>query len=181
MPRQEMITKEMLLSGAFELLNKDGEREITARRLSAYIGCSTQPIFRNYKGMEDLLKDVYAKALDYYEEYYASFVPRDNTPFVNMGLAYILFAAQNKFLFEFLFMSETRNGKSLYEILNGKNQNIKTEFKKATEAGCHNPEELFMKMWIFIHGAATMSLTDDYDLDENATLQLLRDAYRKFS
>ncbi len=38
-----------------------------------------------------------------------------------------------------------------------------------------------MKLWIFIHGAACMSLTGDYDLKEDETLRLLEEAYRSFA
>lgn len=37
-----------------------------------------------------------------------------------------------------------------------------------------------MKMWIFIHGAACMSLTGDYDLQEEETIQMLKDSYQAF-
>jgi hypothetical protein len=34
-----------------------------------------------------------------------------------------------------------------------------------------------MRMWIFIHGAASMTLTGDYDLTEEQTMQLLEENY----
>ena len=37
-----------------------------------------------------------------------------------------------------------------------------------------------MRMWIFIHGSACMSLTDDYDLKEEETVKLLEEFYRVF-
>ena len=37
-----------------------------------------------------------------------------------------------------------------------------------------------MRMWIFIHGAACMSLTDDYDLPESETEKLLEEFYGVF-
>ena len=37
-----------------------------------------------------------------------------------------------------------------------------------------------MKMWIFIHGSACMSITGDYDLDMEETKQLLRTVYKGF-
>lgn len=40
--------------------------------------------------------------------------------------------------------------------------------------------DLFMKMWIFIHGAACMSLTGDYDLTDLQTMQLLEHSYYAF-
>jgi hypothetical protein len=47
-------------------------------------------------------------------------------------------------------------------------------------AGCPDPGDLFMKMWIFIHGAACMSLTGDYDLTDQQTMQLLEHSYYAF-
>lgn len=37
-----------------------------------------------------------------------------------------------------------------------------------------------MKMWIFIHGAACMSLTGDYDLTDLQIMQLLEHSYYAF-
>ena len=37
-----------------------------------------------------------------------------------------------------------------------------------------------MKMWIFIHGAACMAVTEDYDLGITETVGQLVDAYRAF-
>ena len=53
------------------------------------------------------------------------------------------------------------------------------EIAMAKEAGCSEPSDLFMKMWIFIHGAACMSLTGDYDLSDRETMALLEDLYVK--
>jgi hypothetical protein len=36
-------------------------------------------------------------------------------------------------------------------------------------------------MWILIHGAASMSLTGDYDLGDEDTMKLLEDSYRAFT
>ncbi len=35
-------------------------------------------------------------------------------------------------------------------------------------------------MWIFIHGAACMTLTGDYDLQEEDTIKLLEESYNAF-
>ena len=181
MPRQEKITKQALIDGAFELASIEGYEAVTARKLAAHIGCSTQPIFRHYESMDALLADVYDKALSYYYEYFEQFPAHDSTPFTNLGLAYIRFAQTDKKIFRLLFLSDVRSGRSMYELLNGEGGYLKHEIAMAEKAGCRNPSHLFMKMWIFIHGAACMALTDDYDLGEKETVNLLRDAYRKFS
>ena len=40
---------------------------------------------------------------------------------------------------------------------------------------------MFMKMWIFIHGMACMTITGDYDLGITETVQLLKEAYQSFA
>ena len=79
-----------------------------------------------------------------------------------------------------LFLSEQRFGHSLYEILNGELQFVGHEINKAKNAGCANPSGLFMQMWIFIHGAASMSMTGDYDLIGDETKDLLIKSYKAF-
>ena len=43
-----------------------------------------------------------------------------------------------------------------------------------------NAGELFGNMWIFIHGAACMSLTGDYDLSDAETKALMERSYHAF-
>ena len=44
-----------------------------------------------------------------------------------------------------------------------------------------NPQRLIvMRMWIFIHGAASMSLTGDYDLSDQETRKMLEEVYYSF-
>ncbi len=180
MARKESITKEMLLEAAFEMVKEEGIENLTARKLATKAGCSTQPIFRTYKNMEEVTEEVFLKAMGYYNEYYKNYRKTSGVPFVDLGMAYIAFARENQNLFKLLFVSEARFGHSLYEILNGELQFVGHEINKAKNAGCKNPSGLFMQMWIFIHGAACMSLTGDYDLGESETKELLSNSYKAF-
>ncbi|MGL5260041.1 MAG: TetR/AcrR family transcriptional regulator [Lachnospiraceae bacterium] len=180
MARKAIVSKEMLLDTAFLMAKEEGIEFVTARKLAVKVGCSTQPIFRIYQNMEDLVADVFLKAIMFYEEYYR-FAPRVNeTPFVDLGMAYIRFAKEQSTLFSLLFLSENRFGKSLYDILNARLGFVSAEIKKATEDGVKDPSGMFMKMWIFIHGIACMCTTNDYDLDMEQTKALLNNSYQSF-
>lgn len=180
MARKETITQKDILQAAFEMAKEDGYENVTARKLAARAGCSTQPIFRAYRNMEELGEDLFRMAADYFDAYYDEF-PKDNEiPFVNLGLAYIHFAEENKNLFRLLFLSEERHGRSLYDLVGGSKGAVVREINHAKEYGCRSADELFMKMWIFIHGAACMSLTGDYDLQAEETVKLLEDSFRSF-
>ena len=180
MARKETITKEDILQAAFAILQEEGIEQVTARKLAAKANCSTQPIFRVYSSMEKLIEELFGRACQYFEDYYSGFPRLTVTPFANLGQAYIKFAGEHKKIFEFVFLSSERYGRSMYDLVNGAKGNVSREIQTAALQGCRNASELFMKMWIFIHGAACMSLTGDYDLSEEETMQLLKEAYQSF-
>lgn len=65
MARKETITKDEILNAAFEMARQDGFAQVSARTLAAKAGCSTQPIFRVYKNMEELGEDLFGKATNF--------------------------------------------------------------------------------------------------------------------
>ncbi len=181
MARKESVTKEMILQSAFSLAREEGIENVTARKLAAKMGCSTQPIFRVYENMTQLWIEIYQEAINCFTKYYEGFHLEVETPFIHLGIAYINFAREEKNIFDLLFLSEHRNGRSLYELLNGGTNAISKEINKAVANGCENPSGLFMKMWIFIHGCACMVLTGDFDLTEEETVEFLKDIYKSCS
>lgn len=181
MARKESITIQDILETAFVMTREEGFQNVTARKVAAKAGCSTQPIFRVYKNMEELCAAVYDRAVIYFQEYLSRSVTRSSVPFADLGMAYIAFAMEEKHLFELLFVSHGQNRKEMYEVVNGDRGNVVKEISKASAQGCKNASGMFMKMWIFIHGAACMSLTGDYDLKEDETQKLLEEAYQSFA
>lgn len=179
MARKESISSRMVLDTAFEMAREEGLKNITARRVAERAGCSTQPIFRSFQSMEDLMDGVYERAAAFFQDFYALFPKLGEFPFSNLGMAYISFAREERELFRMLFVSAEPK-KSLYELLNGGAENVKAEIQAAAAQGCPDPGAMFTKMWIFIHGAACMSLTGDYDLSDQETLKMLESVYRSF-
>lgn len=181
MSRKESITLDMIRKTAFELLKNEGIENVTARKVASAVGCSTQPIFRVFKGMEELQKEVYLMAIDYFLEFYRNAPKISQIPFANLGLAYISFAREEKNYFKILFLNNFDDAKSMYELLNGNDGNVVVEINRARTLGCVDPGDMFMRMWIFIHGAACMTLTGDYDLTDEETIALLEKSYQSFS
>ncbi len=179
-----MITKEMLSDSAFELLREEGIEEVTARKLAARQGCSTQPIFHVYTGMDDIIREMFGRSVLFFQKYHALYVRTHPTipkvPFVALGLSYIRFAAEEPNLFRFLFLGKDKFGMSLYEMLNGENGVLTKEVSAAKTDGCSDPQMIFMSMWIFIHGAGCMTITGDYDLGEKDTENLLVNTYHAY-
>ena len=181
MARKETFTIDKILNTAFAIAREEGIEEVTARKVAAKAECSTQPIFRTYKNMDELWGEVYNKAVVFFHDYYSLYPKSGRMPFSNLGMAYISFAREEKKLFELLFLHKSKYNKTLYEVLNAEEGNVMRELSLAAEQGCKDPEALFMKMWIFIHGAACMTLTGEYDLSDAETVALLEDSYKAFS
>ena len=180
MPRKETITRDYLIETAFTLAKQEGVENVTARKLAAKAGCSTQPIFRLYDNMEDMLKEVFYRACEYFSFFYERMSKDYEEPFVDLGMVYIKFATEEPHLFKMLFLSDERYDKTMYEILNGDKGIVGEQMNKAKASGHADSGGLFTKMWIFIHGAACMSITGDYDLPESETLELLKATYRAY-
>ena len=181
MARKISITKEMLIESAFDMTREEGLTQVTARRLATKTNCSTQPIFRVYSSMDQLYDEVYEKAIGFFAEFYQAYQGNSNVPFVNLGMAYIEFAGKEPQLFRMLFMEAKRCNASLFGILNGRTNALHQEMVKAKEQGAKDPSGIFMRMWIFIHGAACMMTTGDYDLSMGQTKGLLEEAYASYT
>ena len=68
MARKETITIQMILDTAFSMTREEGFANVTARKVAAKAGCSTQPIFSVYKGMEELWRAVYERAAAFFQD-----------------------------------------------------------------------------------------------------------------
>lgn len=181
MPRKEMITKEMLLFAAFSLAREDGLRNVTARKLAQKAGCSTQPIFRVYRNMEELQDDVFRQTAEYFGSFYSNFPKAYDTPFINLAIAYISFSRQEPSLFRMLFLETLPEEMSTYELINGGEQGfVRTELNKIQGISPNQAGALFSRLWVFIHGMACMALTSDFDLTKDEAVEMIESTYHSF-
>ena len=75
MPPTPIITKQDILNAGIQLIRENGIRSVNARSLAKSLSCSTKPLFRIYKNMEELKKDI-KKELDIY---YNDFMEKNMT------------------------------------------------------------------------------------------------------
>ena len=182
MARKETITKNMIIDGAFNLLREQGEYQVSARKLAACIGCSTQPIFRIFSGMEELNRELFSKAREFFEADYEKAEKLHDTPFVDLGLAYIQFAKKETNLFKLLFLSKLEEDQTMYDLLNGSNKGfVIHEIKRIPNLDSDSVGTIFMKIFTFIHGMACMATNGEFDLDEQEVVEMLEDAYHAFA
>lgn len=175
MARKESVTRKIISDGAFELLREQGIEMLTARKLASYVGCSTQPIFRVYNGMEELASEMFTKASDYYENYCINYNRTSSVPFVDLALCYISFAKDEPNLFKLLFMSKHDEDVTMYNLLNGKEGGfVIKELRRIPNLDMNNAETIFMKIFVFMHGMACMVTNGEFDLTDDETANMLK-------
>ena len=181
MARKEQISKQMILDGAFELLKEEGVEMLTARKLAAHIGCSTQPIFRVYKNMDELTAEVFDKAKAYYEDFCVNFERGHDTPFVDLGLCYIQFAKDELNLFKLLFLTRHSDENTMYDLVNGADHGfVIKELKRIKNLDMNKAGDIFMKVFVFMHGMACMAISGELDLSKEEVLPTLTQAIESF-
>jgi AcrR family transcriptional regulator len=175
MPPKLKVTKEKILEAALVIVREGGAEALNARAIAAALGCSTQPVFSNFSGMEDLHAAVVTAA---YERYFA-FIEKESASgkypqYKAFGMAYIRFAKEEKELFRLLFMCD-RKGKALIPT---KDFDESVEMIMQTSGVSRETAMLLhLEMWTFVHGIATMMATSFLVLDWDLIGEMLSDVY----
>ena len=63
MPPKSKINKQDILTSSLEIIRKSGFEEVNARSIAKEMNCSTNPIFRVYKNMDELKEELIALAM----------------------------------------------------------------------------------------------------------------------
>ena len=130
MPPTPIITKQDILNAGIQLIRENGIRSVNARSLAKSLSCSTKPLFRIYKNMEELKKDI-KKELDiYYNDFMEKNMTNENR-LLSQGISYIEFARSEKMIFSSLFMNMTMAGSSLQDIIHAEWNRTSIENAKA--------------------------------------------------
>ena len=181
MPPTPIITKQDIINAGIQLIRENGIRSVNARSLAKSLSCSTKPLFRIYKNMEELKKDI-KKELDiYYNDFMEKNMTNENR-LLSQGISYIEFARSEKMIFSSLFMNMTMAGSSLQDIIHAEWNRASIENAKAlTGLSTEKAEMLFINFWLYSHGIATQIVSNDIDIPLDLVKKLLKNAFHRFS
>ena len=105
MARKKTITKEQILSAAYEVATTEGFSRFTARNIANKMNCSTQPIYLEFKNMDDLKRALFVQIYDYLKYEVFPVVHTGNT-IIDLAYNYIHFANREKKLYSSLYLEE---------------------------------------------------------------------------
>ena len=176
MPPKVKISREDIINTCLDIVRNSGTEGINARNIASVLGCSTQPIFSNFKSMEELEEETGSAAYQIYLEFIKREVESEKYPkYKAFGMAYIRFAREEKELFKLLFMRD-RRGEEL-----SPSPDFNESVKLIMEANGINEEKatlMHLEMWCCVHGIATMLATSFLPLDEETISQMISDIYQ---
>ena len=177
MPPKVKINKDAIVRAAVELVREQGESALNARNLALRLKCSTQPIFSNFASMRDLRDAVIAEAYAMYLRYMEREIRSGAYPaYKASGMAYIRFAAEEKALFQLLYMRDRTD-----EAINDENEESNTIIamvRKGTGLSEEEAKLFHLEMWATVHGIAAMIATGYLSLDMDLVSRMLTDNYQ---
>lgn len=185
MPPKQKISREDILNTAFELTRLHGFESVTARKIAEALHCSTQPIFRIYENMTDLKSDLFNRINEFFGNYLTHYQMPDVNPFLRIGVAYIDFAKNESNFFHMLFLSNNLQMNSMHDLVNNKEHSFILEMipnsEDSEDKSLGDQKDIFMKIWLFTHGIATMIATNNIKLSNEEIITHLSQAFEAFS
>mgnify|MGYP004636361417 FL=1 len=179
MPAKIKATKEMIINAAFEIAREIGAENINARTVSERLNCSTQPVMYHFATIEELKRAVYAKADLYHSEYLMNIRNQQNGAMLGIGLNYIRFAIEEPHLFRFLFQSNFFNGTTMIELIDAEElMPVLLTMQKALEMSMEQTKKVFLTVFLFAHGYASIIANNTLKYDEDIIKDQLEQTYR---
>ncbi len=181
MPPKSELTKGKVMEGALSLVRECGAGALNARALAKRLHCSTQPLFRLYRNMEELKADLKQEMDKVYRQWMEEGIREENR-LVTQGCAYVEFSRRERGIFQALFLDHCMAGSSLSEIADAP-WNRRTVENAARIAGLstEGARNLFLNVWLYSHGMASQLLSNEIDLPEEKVKELHEKAFAAFS
>lgn len=175
MARKTKFTKEEILEKAKDFINEKGIEQMNARDLCKYIGCSTQPLFKNFESMAEFKKSLKKYLHDYYDEFINKIVDKEDYLFT-ISYAYALFSYKESNIFKALFMSDLAGTRTIEEVLNspqniGTIKSIPNQYNLTTKQS----KKLYRDVRFYTHGLSCQIACKSILVGEKEIKKLIND------
>lgn len=175
------LSKDNVVKGAVKIVNKTGWNSLNARGLAKELGISTKPLYRVYKSMDEIKEDVYKEIYRQYDEFINSRVDNKKA-LLTLCIAYVEFAQEYKNLFISLFLSNNLKWKEINNVLDEKwNQSTIINLVNKQNLSFNDAKELFINMWLYANGLATLIATNDIKVDSQEILVKIVKMYKSLT
>lgn len=172
------ISKDYIVKVAVKMINLKGWDALNARSLAKELSISTKPLYRIYKNMDEIKKDIYKEIKKQYDEYLTSRIDSKKA-LLTLCIAYVEFALEYKNLFIALFLKNNLNWNSIENVLDEKwNQSTIINLVNKMGLSFEAAKGLFLNMWLYANGLATLIATNELDIKEDDILVKMVGIYK---
>ena len=179
MPTTIRITKEMILNAAFDITRNEGIEKLSNREIAKKMNCSIRPIYYQFKNSEELYKALYNKINSYFYDFIMKNIADDIPHYKQIGINYIKFAQEETNLFKVLFMSPSRNLPNTFvETDKTGFAGVVAAIKLSTHLSEKDIKSFHTKMWIFVHGIATLTVSRSFKFTDEQIKDLLSQEFQ---
>ncbi len=128
-PKKTTFTRDVVLTGALNVVRRHGWEALTARSIAERLGASVAPVYSAFGSMDNLLLETLKEIRGLLEEYTSR--TYSEIPFLNIGVGIVSFARDEPMLFRALF--HTPHG--FRDIVEGVNASIFSWMKTDAQLG----------------------------------------------
>ena len=174
MARIIKFSKEDILEKSVQFIKEKGYSNLTVRELAKYIGCSTQPIFKNYDNF-----DMYKNDLKIYlRKDYSTFINKyiDIKDYLyTISYAYAFYAKKEPNVFFSLFMADLAGSRTVNEVLNtDRNMETINAMVKQYKISLEDAKKVYREVRFYTHGIATQLCINSIKLTDKEIKDLIR-------
>lgn len=171
--RKKEIDKQRILDAAYKLAVRGGIESLTARNIAKAVNCSTQPIYLEFKNMQDLRNQVLARISD---ELKSNTLQQNFTgePLIDLDLSYLYFAKEHVDLFRAMFVDGKFGNQMIVDTLMGLGLE---KFKQQFDAEQFSEERLnhiVISNWIAATGLATLLINKMANFSQAQMISVLK-------
>ena len=178
MPAIKELSKDYIVKVAVKMVNDKGWDSVNARSLAKALNVSTKPLYRIYNNMEEIKADIYKEISHQYDEFITSRVDNKKA-LITLCIAYVEIAQEYKNLFISLVLSTNLSWQSIENVLDEKwNQSTIINLVNKHGYSFEEAKNLFMNMWLYANGLATLIATNDMKIDGKEILVRLVKTYK---
>ncbi len=155
MARRKRFTIEDIFEAAFQIVRKNGIEHMTARAIAQELKSSTMPIYTCVNSMREVEESVVKRAWEILQSYQSR--TWSGNPYIDMGLGYVLFSKEEKYLFKCIHDESYQDINTRYS-----EQNFETSLKKLEnnpmfkKFSAENAQKILFHGFLFSHGFASL-------------------------
>lgn len=175
MPPKTKIPKELIIRAAYNITKATGIESVTAKAISKQLNCSIQPIYWVFDTMDNLRNAIIHEAIKEYNNYLLTEIP-NLSKYQAAGWNYIRFAKEQPNLFKLLFMTERQSNTPIGQSSLDENKEYLLSLIQDDYAlNEKQANDLYIRLWLFSHGIATMIATKTVAFDNKEIGKMLMD------